>query len=154
MKITYTSLKRILGVSAIVLSLLIAFFPRFSYADNPNDGNCGENVIWTIDGSKTLTIKIDPSAPSTANFDMTDYSPSNPNPWIGKDIHNVVIEEGVTHIGTYAFQGCSMEAVTIPASAGGSINAKPTILVVDDNAMTLRSMKGLLEDDYNVMVAN
>ncbi len=33
-------------------------------------------------------------------------------------------------------------------------NAKPTILVVDDNAMTLRSMKGLLEDDYNVMIAN
>ncbi len=54
--------------------------------------------------------------------------------------------------------GFNLEGIGMPgmgmASAGGSINAKPTILVVDDNAMTLRSMKGLLEDDYNVMVAN
>ena len=54
--------------------------------------------------------------------------------------------------------GLNLEGIGMPgmgmASAGGSINAKPTILVVDDNAMTLRSMKGLLEDDYNVMVAN
>ena len=33
-------------------------------------------------------------------------------------------------------------------------SAKPIVMVIDDNAMTLRSMKGLLEDEYNVMIAN
>lgn len=39
-------------------------------------------------------------------------------------------------------------------SSMGSANSKPTVLLVDDNAMTLRSMKGLLEDDFQVMIAN
>ncbi|MCR5099219.1 MAG: response regulator [Lachnospiraceae bacterium] len=39
--------------------------------------------------------------------------------------------------------------------AGSQYNsAKRTIMVIDDNAMTLRSMKGLLEDEFNVMIAN
>ena len=33
-------------------------------------------------------------------------------------------------------------------------NGKPSIMIIDDNAMTLRSMKGLLEDEFNVYVAN
>ncbi len=33
-------------------------------------------------------------------------------------------------------------------------NARKTIMIIDDNAMTLRSMKGLLEDEFNVMIAN
>ena len=33
-------------------------------------------------------------------------------------------------------------------------SGRPTIMVIDDNAMTLRSMKGLLEDEFNVIIAN
>ena len=32
--------------------------------------------------------------------------------------------------------------------------SKATILIVDDNAMTLRSMKSILEDEYNIILAN
>ncbi len=32
--------------------------------------------------------------------------------------------------------------------------SKAIILIVDDNAMTLRSMKGILEDEYNIILAN
>ena len=40
------------------------------------------------------------------------------------------------------------------ATAGRSGDLKKHILVVDDNAMTLRSIKSMLDDDYKVTIAN
>ncbi len=43
-----------------------------------------------------------------------------------------------------------------PHKPGGGMlsDDRKTILVVDDNAMTLRSIKSMLEDNYNVTIAN
>ena len=71
-------------------------------------GTCGENLTWTLDDAGTLTI--------FGTGAMWDYSSS---PWDSNRsaIKNVVIEDGVTTIGDYAFQYCkSLTSVTIPDS--------------------------------------
>ncbi len=68
---------------------------------------CGNSVHWRLDGT-VLTI--------LGNGEMYDYSIENPSPW-GKDITSVIIQDGVTSVGNYAFYGCSsLTSVTIPDS--------------------------------------
>lgn len=65
-------------------------------------GTCGENVSFVVteeDDITTVTI--------SGTGDMSNYKVSNLSPFIGKkDIDQVVIEDGVTSIGDYAFAGC------------------------------------------------
>ena len=71
------------------------------------DNSCGENLTWTlVDG--TLTI--------SGTGDMADYY-ADDVPWNAQcdSITSVVIGEGVTRIGNYAFYGCeNLTSVTIP----------------------------------------
>ncbi len=74
----------------------------------PN-GTCGENVTWTLDGS-TLTIS------GEGNMYNFEYMTTQ---WNGfKDrIESIVIEDGVTSIGDYAFvQFTNLKSISIPAS--------------------------------------
>ena len=90
-------------------------------ADVVAEGTCGYNLTWTLDGDGTLTI--------SGTGKMKDYYPSNNDttaPW-GENcslIKSVVISDGVTSIGGYAFIDCfSLTSVTIPdsvTSIGGS----------------------------------
>jgi hypothetical protein len=73
-------------------------------------GTSGDNLKWTLDSDGTLTIS------GTGN--MEDYTNSIA-PWYSNHscIKSVVIENGVTRIGEYAFFGCrSLASVTIPNS--------------------------------------
>ena len=74
------------------------------------DNKCGDNATWAYDDTtKTLTI--------SGTGAMTDWTSSRDVPWNDKaaDIKNVVIEEGITSVGKYAFKGCSsLTSVTIP----------------------------------------
>ena len=100
-----------------ILSLLIAVFLVFSMiplnAQAAIYGSCGNNVQWTFDNSsKRLTISG--SGPMN-NFDasMTTL------PWYGyrTEIKTVVIQNGVTNIGEYAFYNTpQLQSVRIPAS--------------------------------------
>lgn len=62
-------------------------------------GKCGDNLVWTLDSLNILTI--------SGTGEMYDYK--NNNPWYSKKNQEifVIIEEGVTSIGAYAFYGCS-----------------------------------------------
>lgn len=74
-------------------------------------GSCGDNLAWELDSTGTLTISGTGSmADLDSEFDsLWDYL----NGWI----KNVVIEEGVTSIGDYAFFNCSaMETVSLPST--------------------------------------
>lgn len=74
-------------------------------------GTCGDALTWKLDSKGTLTI--------SGTGAMTDYTKSGVAPW-NKDyeeIRFVVIENGVTTIGEYAFENCTLlESVAIPDS--------------------------------------
>lgn len=75
------------------------------------NGTCGDNLTYAFDQTTgTLTI--------SGTGDMTDYS-YNSSPWnaFKASITDVIIENGVESIGSYAFYECSaIKSVDIPSS--------------------------------------
>ena len=81
-------------------------------ASAESSGNCGDsgsNVTWSLDDNGTLTI--------SGSGKIEDYRSDIDQPWYSNrsDITSVVIEPGVTSIGSLAFFNCSaLTSVTIP----------------------------------------
>ena len=70
-----------------------------------------DNLTWTLDPSGVLTV--------SGTGRMRDYSEGYPAPW-GHTVKTVVIENGVTFIGAYAFTGCTeLTSISIPSSVSG-----------------------------------
>ena len=63
-------------------------------------GTCGSNLTWTLDADGTLTIS---GTGAMKNWTITTYGTSD---WKQSDVTSVIIEEGVTSIGNYAFNRC------------------------------------------------
>ena len=73
-------------------------------------GTCGENLTWNFDADTgTLTVSGEGAIPYQSNsFPWADFE---------QDITNIVLEQGVTSIGNYAFRNCtSLKSITIPLS--------------------------------------
>ena len=80
-------------------------------AETVRSGSCGDNVTWMLTSDGTLTI--------SGTGAMTDYYNSGATPWhsVCSQIKSVIIEDGVTRIGNYAFSYCdALAGVTIPDS--------------------------------------
>lgn len=63
-------------------------------------GTCGENLVWSLnEDTGVLTI--------TGSGAMEDYTSRSPAPWQEYDFYvdSVVLDDGITHIGDYAFYG-------------------------------------------------
>ncbi len=75
----------------------------------PASGTCGAKATWTLDADGVLTI--------SGEGDMQSYN-WNQAPWLGQrnNITKIVIEEGITRIGTAAFHASSVKEVEIAAS--------------------------------------
>ena len=75
-------------------------------------GSCGEDLTWTYsETTNVLTI--------SGTGAMKDYYRSNPTPWNNYRtlIKQVIIEDGVTSIGGWAFYDCTgLNSFTIPSS--------------------------------------
>lgn len=96
-----TMKKRIISLlMAIVLA--VSLLPVSVLAtENASSGTCGSSLNWTLDSEGVLTI--------SGTGEMTDYTEETPAPWIEymDSIQVVMIEEGVTSIGEYAFYNCT-----------------------------------------------
>ena len=78
-------------------------------ANAENSGTCGPNLKWLFTDNGVLVI--------TGKGKMNDYLYRNRLPWYKYDIKRIIIGDGVTTIGEYAFVACSsLTSVTIPNS--------------------------------------
>ena len=108
-----------------ILSLLVLLLTAASgaWADEPTSGTFGENLTWAVTGSEnnyTLTIG------GTGAMPDYDYNTFTNRPWnsYGTQIKNLVIENGVTHIGDLVFQW--MEGLTTSVVIPGSVESVGT----------------------------
>ena len=103
----YQRIFSVLVVIAITFSLLPTLRANAAVVES---GNCGNNVTWNLDNGGTLTI--------SGTGDMNDYFVDT-DPWYNyrNDIKCIVITDGVSSIGEWAFSNCNWaESVTIPDS--------------------------------------
>lgn len=99
-------LSRIVLTMAILL-LWAALLPtQAQAAEFVASGTCGESITWSLDDGGILTI--------SGSGEMTNYDYSN-SPWNSNEaIKQIVIEEGVTTVGAWAFYGCTeLESVSV-----------------------------------------
>ncbi len=95
------TLKKTLSIILTVL-MIVTTVPFAFAADIVDSGECGadgDNLTWTLDADGTLTISGEGA--------MADYHLSTLPPWAGykENIKEIVIEEGVTELGRFAFYG-------------------------------------------------
>ncbi len=103
-------MKKAVSLLALLAALCCLFTVSAAAADAPTSGTCGENLTWTLDGEGTLTIS------GTGEMEESYYYGA---PWIENcdSIKTVVIGNGVTSIGGYAFSSCTaLTSITIPKS--------------------------------------
>ena len=100
--------KKLLSI-LLVLSLMLALVPAAFAADAVGSGACGTGVTWTLGTDGRLTID--------GSGQIRDYSETDPAPWKGTAVKEVVIREGVTSVGAYAFAGCTeIAGVQLPST--------------------------------------
>lgn len=110
-------MKRILSLF-IVAILLLSIMPvevLVPTARAATSGTCGDNLIWTFEND-TLTISLKGSETENNGMGrMEDYRYQEA-PWYKLRVENLVLEEGITYIGDYAFYGLyNVEYVDIPS---------------------------------------
>ena len=105
----------------IVIMFVLVLLPMMASADEK--GTCGKNVSWSYSSAtKTLTIS---GTGAMENYNAAYVATSAP--WwrnYSEHIKTVIIESGVTSIGSASFESCSdLTSVSIPSSVttiGGS----------------------------------
>lgn len=83
----------------LALVMLLSYVPVPILNAATASGTCGTNVTWILENG-TLTI--------SGSGAMTNYKSSS-MPWYNyrNEIESIIIEDGVTSVGNYAFYGCS-----------------------------------------------
>ena len=93
----------------LMFMLCVGLVTAAQAADVVAEGTCGTGVTWKLDSDGVLTI--------SGNGAIKDVTTGTKKPWnkYQSDITTVVIEDGITAIGNYAFYKCDkLTTVTIP----------------------------------------
>ena len=101
------TVNRMIALFLAVL-LLLTVLPAGVFATEVTSGICGDNLTWSVDDNVLTIVGTGP---------MDDYNRANEQPWIdcAHTITEVVIGEGVTSVGQYAFSSCdSLLRVELP----------------------------------------
>lgn len=79
--------------------------------DGIYEGKCGETVQYKLDTSDGV-LRI------YGKGDISDYKSANDVPWNNckYGITSIIIEDGITRVGNYAFSGCTVKSVSISDS--------------------------------------
>ena len=93
---------------AVVLVLFgsAAFAATVFAAEIVQSGTCGDNVTWTLDRDGLLTI--------SGTGAMEDYSSVGAAPYAAYDVQRLIVGEGVTGIGNYAFSQLALDYIMLP----------------------------------------
>lgn len=108
--------KKIFSALAVI-AILLSAFPIIPVFAETYSGKCGENAIWEYN-SETSTLVI------SGNGRMYDFK-SGLSPWeketgtIIEEINEVIFKDGISYIGSYYFEWCSINVLTLPASITG-----------------------------------
>ena len=89
-------------------------FETYSYSESNNgifaNGQCGDNAYYTLTEDGVMTIYGSGSTYAYTHYSSAPFAKNNV-------IREVIIENGITHIGGYFFYECTnLEKVTIPNS--------------------------------------
>ena len=98
----------ILLAAVLVLTMLpVSALAETAETTYPVTGSCGENLTWSLDESGTLTV--------SGTGEMADYTADGGQPWAGysAQISSLIIENGVTKLGAFAFDGLSALATVV-----------------------------------------
>ena len=70
-----------------------------------DSGKCGNSAVWSLTGSSENFILTISGSGNMNNYDMQDFSDQTTAPWntYRNVVKQVIIEEGITGIGSYAF---------------------------------------------------
>ena len=128
MKKRKTSIKTLAARTAMTLALMLLTTATAwaAVGDVVDSGTCGDNLTWTLTengddavtwannttGHTALTLTI------TGSGAMADYTYSS-MPWESnrQSVTRLVLPDGLTHVGNYAFNTCNnVTSVTLPAS--------------------------------------
>ena len=101
-------MRRRLPAALLALCLTLTLLPGDAWA--ADSGSCGDGLTFQINYSGTLTI--------SGKGAMSDYTSGTYPPWgRSSKIKRVVINQGATRIGDYAFYNCpNLEEISIPSS--------------------------------------
>ncbi|MBQ9945453.1 MAG: leucine-rich repeat domain-containing protein, partial [Clostridia bacterium] len=105
--------KKFLSLFLAVLMIISVMPFSVNAVDIIDQGSYGNNITWTIDDEGKLIVS------GTGEMPMPDYTEYDTVAWYSyrSIIKNVVIEQGITNIGSCAFSSCTnLESITIPDS--------------------------------------
>jgi len=103
-------------LTIVFMCIVVSFGMLCTSAEEVASGACGDNLIWVLDDKGTLTISGEGEMYNWESYDFGILQA----PWYDygyNSIKKVVINNGVTTIGNYAFSDCyEIEKIEIPDS--------------------------------------
>lgn len=102
-------------------------------------GTCGTNVTWRLEDDGTFYVE--------GTGDMDDYTAQSGQPWYSNrsSIARVLIADGITHVGAYAFFGNGSSN-----NMSSTTTAVPTYIRIPDSVVSI-GKSGLASSNFSVI---